>query len=76
MRITLKKAVVEKCKQFALKCAEKENSENFSQSDAQIRDLARVIDDTFIGKLGEEAVAALMKEHGIDVILDYSITAI
>ena len=75
MRITLKKAVVEKCKQFALKCAEKENSENFSQSDAQIRDLARVIDDTFIGKLGEEAVAALMKEHGIDVILDYSITA-
>lgn len=74
MRITLKKAVVEKCIAFAEKCSKKENSENFFESDAEKRDLDRVRDDTFIGKLGEEAVAAMMKEYGINVSLDYSIT--
>ena len=75
MRITLKKAVVEKCIAFAEDCSGKENSDNFSQSDAKKRDRDRVRDDTFIGKLGEEAVAAMMKKFGINVTLDYSITA-
>ena len=73
-RIKLSREAVLKCKQFARDCAAKERPEEWGVKNGHVRDVNEIAVDTFIGKIGEEAVSELLKLNGIKVTLDYEIT--
>jgi hypothetical protein len=73
-RVKIPDGVVARCRKFATEVADHQESTEFRNSNTKPRSREDVIDDTFMGKLGEEAVAMyLRKFFEVVVLLDYNI---
>jgi DNA helicase-2/ATP-dependent DNA helicase PcrA len=73
MLIKLSEKTIEKCRTFAEQVSLHQHSKEFRNSNTEPRSLAKMISDSFIGRLGEEAVLQLFREHDLHAELDYNI---
>ena len=76
IRVVIPDETVNLCRKFSTEVASHQHATEFRNPNTPPRDIEEVAQDTFMGKLGEEAVARYIKHfHDISVDLDYEIYA-
>ena len=71
MRISLSKAEIKRCNDFAYKCAENQQMIEFGQQDTVERSIREIGRDNLIGKIAETAFKMLKNRYGISIKLTF-----